>query len=72
MWKTKLAGMGGLVWHKGGCPSRETKNSLKHLGLLPKWSEDTEKLEKENGPQKRAENEFFQLQEADRFSSFWV
>lgn len=59
MWQTKLAGMRGLAWHKGGCPGREAKNSLKHLGLLLKWPEKIEKIEKEDGPQKRAENYIF-------------
>lgn len=56
MWQTKLAGMRGLAWHKGGCPGRVAKNSLKHLGLLLKQPEKMEKLEKENGPQKGAKN----------------
>ena len=53
-WQTKLAGMRGAAWHKGGCPGRDAKNSLKRLGLLPQWPEKTEKLEKENfrGPEK--------------------
>lgn len=57
MWQTRLAGMRGLAWHKGSYPGREAGNSHKHLGLLLKWPEKTEKLEKENGPQKRAKND---------------